>query len=458
MGKTAKKLRPIDKVLLGVLGVMIFVNLLAVFSPELGFDAIWYHLTLAKLFLLQHRWFFPGGLLYYSAMPRLGETLFIPVLALIGTTGPKLLQFAAGLISFGFTFKLARLFLSRTHSLLAGLLFYCTWLVSWQSGSAYVDLIRTAFEIGAVYFLVKNEFEKTARNWIIAGILIGLAIGTKLHALATLILLMFLFSPWIAMPAVLVSLPWFLIAIHFTGHPLYPLNEPFMKATQLAQVPANFLSLPEVLKRWVLLPLELAKPIDDLLNPLLGLVVPAGMVLAWKTKNTKVMKLVLLGLGGLVVWQLIPPPSSRYLLPYLPILCVLAIYCLQIKKWNKLIGATLLASIFVVIGARAWANQKYLPYLLHRQTQNEFLTTNARRLPGTFIDSDDWIEKNIPKNQRVLVDSLHNLYYLPVDFDHTSWASKQNQYSYLITQGADPKLVGGELLHTNNLGIQVFKL
>ena len=46
------------------------LNFATVFTPEIGFDALWYHLTLPKLWLLKHQWHFNGGLLYYSVMPR----------------------------------------------------------------------------------------------------------------------------------------------------------------------------------------------------------------------------------------------------------------------------------------------------------------------------------------------------------------------------------------------------
>jgi len=51
-----------------------FVNIIGVFGPELAFDALWYHLTLPKLYLVHHSIFFiPGGLLYYSGMPKIAE-------------------------------------------------------------------------------------------------------------------------------------------------------------------------------------------------------------------------------------------------------------------------------------------------------------------------------------------------------------------------------------------------
>src|SRR5258708_2606943 len=52
--------------------LLALVNLIGVLGPDLAFDALWYHLTLPKLYLLHHSiYHIPGGLLSYSDMPKL---------------------------------------------------------------------------------------------------------------------------------------------------------------------------------------------------------------------------------------------------------------------------------------------------------------------------------------------------------------------------------------------------
>src|SRR5579862_5231038 len=49
--------------------LQILVNILGAISPETSFDALWYHLTLAKIYAANHKIIHvPGGLLYYSDM------------------------------------------------------------------------------------------------------------------------------------------------------------------------------------------------------------------------------------------------------------------------------------------------------------------------------------------------------------------------------------------------------
>jgi hypothetical protein len=104
------------------------VNLAGVLGPELGFDALWYHLTLPKIYLQNHSIFYvPGGLLYYSAMPKLAETLYIVGLAFGNEIFVKLIHFFFGILSLFALYKLSRKFLPINLSLLVLILFYSSW-------------------------------------------------------------------------------------------------------------------------------------------------------------------------------------------------------------------------------------------------------------------------------------------------------------------------------------------
>ena len=437
---------------------LIALNLLGVFMPELGFDALWYHLPLAKLLLTRGQWYFPGGLYYYSAMPRLAEVISLPLFSLIGYHGPKLVQFFSGLITSLLIYRLAKKFTSdRLLSLTAVNLFYATWLVSWQSSSGYVDLVRTLFEMIALYFLVEGK--TTRRRLLIAGVFLGLAIGTKWQALGSLALYALIFSPVILIPALITASPWFLIAYHFTGNPVYPLFEKFMFATQLSQVSVNFYSLQAIFSRIVSAPIFLTRPSEDFLSPVSGLVYLISF-LGLLSSRRQIRRLALLGIMGTFYLLLTPPPSTRYYLPYLPAV-ILAAVCLLSRLKDKIailfITAFTISSLTILV-MRAGSYLKYIPYLTGSLNLNQFLTTMSSRLPGTFIDSDGYVAKNLPPDGRYLIADLHNLYYFPYDYDHDSFAAPGQRYDYLVTKGADPSAIAGDLIHTNDIGIQIFKL
>jgi len=421
------------------------LNLLTVFTPEIGFDALWYHLTLPKLWLLKRQWFFNGGLLYYSVMPRLTETLFIPLIKYTGYIGPKFVQYLSGIGVGILIWKISsKLKFSTLLKSVAISLFYCTWLVSWQSGSAYIDLFRTFLETVALYFLISGSWKK-------GGLFLGLAIGTKWLSLGSVVIYALVFGIPLVFPALLFSLPWFIIAYKFTGNPVYPLFNSILHQT--------FTPLGVAVKNVLFLPLTVTFPFDDFLSPLIGVLVVLT-ALSLFSRNKVIQKISTIGILGSVLSVVLNPPSSRFFLPYLPALAIASVYVVSKLKTplgNIFVVLSIISSL-IILSLRCYAVKKYLPFLLGKETQNAFLTGLSVRLPGTFIDSDNFVRDQIPPGSKILIDKLHNLYYFPYDFDHTSWAKTQEEFDYLITVGTQPQGEGGTLLHTNSLGIQFYRL
>ena len=418
---------------------------MTVFVPEIGFDALWYHLTLPKLWLLKQQWFFDGGLLYYSVMPRLTETLFIPLIKYTGFIGPKLLQYLSGIgVSF-FIWKISsKLKFPTITKSIAISLFYCTWLVSWQSGSAYIDLFRTLLETIALYFLISG-------SWVKGGLMLGLSVGTKWLSLGSVGIFGVVFGLPLVLPALITALPWFLISLKFTGNPIYPMFSPILEN--------SLAPLSHTLSRALLLPLTLALPFDDYLSPMIFIVVILSAFSLFDS-DARVRKISLIGLLGAIFSVSLDPPSSRYFLPYFPAMIIAAVAIIdKLKpKLQLIIIFLVIISSLGILGLRIIADQKYFPYILGRQTLNNFLENHSGRLLDTFIDSDSFGEKNIPKDSKIIIDKLHNLYYFPYNYDHTSWAKSEMGYDYLITINTKPSEIEGELIHTNSVGIQIYKL
>lgn len=425
-----------------LLGVL---NLLTVFTPEIGFDALWYHLVLPKLWLLKHQWFFDGGLLYYSVMPRLTETIFIPLVKFTGYIGPKFIQYLSG-IGVGFMiWKISsKLKFSTLLKSVAVSLFYCTWLVSWQSGSAYIDLFRTLLETTALYFLISGSWKK-------GGLFLGLAVGTKWLSLGSVAIYALVFGIPLVLPALLFSLPWFVVAYKFTGNPIYPLLSPILHQ--------SFTPLGVVAKNILLLPFTVTFPFDDFLSPIIGVLVVLT-TLSLFSRNKVIQKVSAIGILGSILSVVLNPPSSRFLLPYLPALAIASVFVVSKLKTplRNIFIIMAVTSSLLILAMRCYAVKKYLPFLLGRESQNSFLTGLSARLPETFIDSDNFVRDQIPSSSKILIDKLHNLYYFPYDFDHTSWVKTPEGFDYLVTVDSKPQEIKGELLHTNALGIQIYKL
>lgn len=174
--------------LLGLLVIQAAVNLVGALGPELGFDALWYHLTIPKIYLQHGNIFFiPGNLFYYSAMPKLVEMFYLLALSFskYGILA-KTIHWSFGVLSALALLRLSKRYLKLPWALFATTLFYTTLIVGWESITAYIDLGRTFFEILALdLFLVWTKDKKTL-NLVESAIMLGLAISTKLIAFASL--------------------------------------------------------------------------------------------------------------------------------------------------------------------------------------------------------------------------------------------------------------------------------
>lgn len=442
------------KLILVLLVIMALINFVAVLGPEIGYDALWYHLTLPKLWLLKQQWYFPGGLLYYSPMPRLGGLLFTPLMLIWGESGAKLVQFFAGIGSALLIYRVARLRWDVEKSLFAAAGFFITNIVSWQSGSAYIDLIRTFFEILAFYFAISD----TKTSWIspkkiLSGVSIGLAIGVKWQAVLTLLMLSVWFSPLIFIVGIIVASPWILTAFYFTGNPIFPVFETFMSLIQLKEVGPDFFAFRNVLTRVLSVPWQFVSPFDDHTNPIFFLILILLLFCIKKFISRYDKTILVFCLAGLLIWQITPPPSTRYYLPYLPYLALIIPYIMTRFDYMKYL---LILSFVVVLVMRTKANTKFLPYILRMETKSEFLSKNISKLPGTFVDEGDKIKLQFSPNKRYLIDGFTNLYYFPFDFDHSSWAEDYKNYDYLVTN-RDSIWEDSRLIFENNTGVRIYK-
>ncbi|MDP2585750.1 MAG: glycosyltransferase family 39 protein, partial [Candidatus Levybacteria bacterium] len=292
------------------------INLVGALGLELGFDALWYHLTIPKIYLQSHSVFnIPGGLLYYSTMPKLTEMLYVVGLALGSDIFAKLIHFSFGILTLIALYRLSRKFLSKTYSLLVLVLFYSNLVVGWMSITAYIDLARTFFEIMALWGFV-NWIERKEEKWlIVSAVLLGLAISTKLLAVGSLLIfaiLIIIFTRRIfnvltyCFCALLIPLPWFVFSYIHTANPIYPFF------TSIYPVKFNFN---------LINPLNLSDPI----SPIYIIFLPIALVLYRKFKLT--LKIIALySFFSIIIWYITPQTGGgRFILPYLPALSLVTV-------------------------------------------------------------------------------------------------------------------------------------
>ena len=245
--KTIKINSTFSKILVVCLGIIFFSQLFVSLAPATRYDALNYHLTLPKSYLLQEKitdipW------LVMSGMPQISEMIYVFLMGLGGESAPLVfnwiigLLIGIGLLSFiGERLNSSAAWVTVT-SLYGGLTFASA--LSW----GYVDLMAAFFGL-AVFLSIVDFFEYKTRFLIfLAGIFSGLAFGCKypagvmfLAVLLTLIVNIFKnklsFSVknlvYFGFGAALLALPWLLKNLIFTGNPIYPF---FFESGSMTQI------------------------------------------------------------------------------------------------------------------------------------------------------------------------------------------------------------------------------
>lgn len=438
-------LKKIPILFLILLSAQVFVNFIGALGPELGFDALWYHLTLPKIFLENHKIFhIPGGLFYYSDMPKMTEMLYVPALSFFGEITAKLIHFSFGLLVLVAIYKLSRKFLDEKFSALSCLIFYSSLVVGWQSTTAYIDLARTFFEVMAAWGLMnylESDQSSPKRGWFIeSAVMLGLAISTKLLSLGTLFifgLLIFYLGKFsrrsmksafmYALISLYVAIPWLLFSFFNTGSPIYPLFSNFVKTG----VDISNLNPLIIIKTfWTFFTRS-----SDPISPIYIIYLPF-IFIYFKKLNSQMKFIALYFLISILIWYFFPAKESRYMLPSLASLSILISYLINSQRkiiGNLSIGLILFVSLVSIV-YRGVANTRYIPVVLGTQTKENFLSRHLNFNYGDFYDTDGFFKKHINKNDRVLLYGFHNLYYVSFPFIDSSYIKEGDKFNYIAVQ------------------------
>lgn len=424
------------------------VNLIGVFGPELSFDALWYHLTIPKLYFQSNSIFFiPGGLLYYSAMPKLVEMLYISSIAINGEIAAKIVHFSFGLLVVFSIYIFSKKYLDKFYAALASLLFYSNLVVGWESITAFVDLGRAFFELLAFASLLVFLEKKQIKWVIISATIVSFAIGTKLLALGSVFILIFILILILVKKnenilgicrimllylfiVLFVSAPWFIFSFAVTGNPFFPLFSPVLQQARISLSIVDF-----AMFVWNLFLFS-----SDKVSPLYLLII---FIIPFMIKklNFKIHLMLLYCFMSLVFCFIIPyPGAGRFILPYLPVFSIVVLVIVS-KVNNNLLKNSLIVILILLacysIVYRSAANFKYVNVLLGIESREHFLSTHLKYDFGDFYDIDGYFKKNIKKNDNVLIYGIHNLYYIDFSYVHSSWVKEGDVFNYILTQDTE---------------------
>jgi hypothetical protein len=430
--------------LLVLIFLQLAINLIGALGPELSFDALWYHLTLPKIWLAKHFLpFYPGPVFPHSVTPMLTEMLYVPALLWSNEITAKLIHYLFGLLVLVVTYKLGRRYLNRRFSFLAVLIMSSNLVFAWESTVAYADLSRTFLEALALYLILSGRIFSSA-------VVAGLSIGTKLLSITSLPLywLILLYKKYslrhllvFSSLAVFVVLPWLIHAFLATGNPIYPVFS-FSAYTNFSSF--NPLDLVTLFIRST----DPISPIYLLLLPLIPFI--------FKKTGPPANLLCIYCLGSLIVWFFIPRMGGgRFILPYLPAWSVLAALVISNLDNKFLFWLSYISVILVAIstlGYRGIANSRYLPVIIGHESKSHFLSSHLNFSWGDFYDTDNRSSQLIPPGETVLIAGINNLYYVNFPFEHLT-ARPSGNFNYFLIRYSDvplpPRFFQWHLLYEN---------
>jgi len=394
-----------------LLTVLCAINAATAFVPELAFDALWYHLTLPKMWLSEGSLsFFPGAVYKYSVMPMLGEMLYITAVSLQGQVAAKLVHFSFGLLTLAATYLTARKFLDPRRAILSVVVLATNLVFAWESTTAYADLFRSFFEIVSLNLLL-------SRRWYSSATVLGLAAASKLLALTSIPLHLAIMTlhhtsvfsriKFVSIVVLIIS-PWLIRAFLATGNPVYPFFSPMYSDTSVSLHPGDII--------------RLFTTAADPVSPLYLAILPA-LVLLPRTWFRTHRDLLVYSALALCIWWITPRSGGgRFILPYLPAFSILAVTIisgLSDSILRRFFTGIALVLAMVTIGYRSAATVRYVPLLTGRQSPSQFLTTRLNFSAGDFYDTDGKIT-SLTTGKKVLVIGINNLFYADFQFVHAT--------------------------------------
>ncbi|MFC1862361.1 ArnT family glycosyltransferase [Thermodesulfobacteriota bacterium] len=239
-----KAISIIKKILLASLAILIVSILLLSLVPPISKDALVHHLALPKLYL-KHGEIFEIPFMGFSYYPMNLDLLYMIPLYFGNDIVPKFIHFGFGLLAAFLIYCFLNKRTNQIYGLLGALLFLSTPIILKLSISVYVDLGEIFFSFAVLFFIFEwLRKELRLKYLIIAGVMCGLAVGTKYTGLVTLFIFT-LFVPFLysrssrgkkadffksvghgvlfLLISLIVFSPWAIRNYHWKGNPIYPL-------------------------------------------------------------------------------------------------------------------------------------------------------------------------------------------------------------------------------------------
>ena len=326
---------------LGVVSVGVVMGgalLLVALQPPLAFDETLYHLPFVRALAESGELRFLGDL-RFPVFPQLHELLCVPLYLLAGDVATHLVSLAEVAITAALLFEWGRRYEARAGSLAAAL-FLGSPLVVYLSTIGHTDAALTLFVTAGFYCLDRSSFA-------LAGVFFGCACSVKYlggyFALAALVLVVLWHrrAVWAFLAGCLAAaLPTTIWLIASTGNPVFP----FLSSGvwQLIFKPIS-LETRVVRVARVLWDATFAREHTGYSPPITPLLIAAvAIMIAAARRDVRARAVAFICAGFLIVYAL-HPQDSRYLVPLLPLVSIVAAVSVSRTKLAPWLAAIAIA-------------------------------------------------------------------------------------------------------------------
>lgn len=214
-------------------------NLVSALSPPVFYDTLTAHLAHSNWSIMNHAIQFRPYNVYTNYPLNVEAVYTFSMLLLDGDQIAKLINLLFGITSALVVFSIGRRFVNRRAAAIGSIVFYLVPSVGILSGMATHDLGLLLFEITSIFALFMWFNEKESKWLFLSAVLCGFAMGTKYTGLYFFVACLLLVLLRLALDkrglalilksviffgifALLVSSPWFIKSLIYTGNPVYP--------------------------------------------------------------------------------------------------------------------------------------------------------------------------------------------------------------------------------------------
>jgi hypothetical protein len=445
-----------------IIGFVFLLNLTWALVPEIQFDANNYHLAVTRAYL-EHGQIVDMPNFFHSYFVHMMEIPIALGLALGGPITAKFLIFCTGLLATVATYSLGTMLFGQVVGLWSAALFCTTALVSWLSGTVYVDGPLILFVTASVLAFLHWQKAQNRAWLVITALLVGASAGIKLQAVYV-IPGMVAAELWlhrhdlswskarlyvvVVLIAMVVAAPWYGIVYGFTANPVFPLYNglfksplwPFENTLTNAQEFGMGITASSLARVPFRMTFDTGRFGEGLPRGALGvgilLFLPLGILFARRERLT--LALLIIASSSLLLWAF-TFQYARYYVSFLPLILCLGVDAFYRRAYLfQTCVMILVAAQIVASPPKFWNIPERFPVFtaLGLETPASFLT---RSLPG--YESSTFLNSVVQPGDRILGVETENVrYYLDGPLDSLAEATAPSPLHFISQRQPDEGL------------------